>query len=153
MGEGYWKVNLTGTNLVSFLPADVEKSLWPIQTLSLFSKDLTTVLVIYNFIFYGITGILSLFFSLADINMEEEFMGCISAIVISFFFFFLPAPMSFSADKKFWHVAHLLTNTGGLRPVTYQGWISQALQSSLRNQVYWLSVWEKQVKGSWLVMG
>lgn len=60
MGERNWTVNLLRTNFGSFAPADVEKSLWFFQTVSLFSKDLMTVLFIYYFSFYG-NVVLSLF--------------------------------------------------------------------------------------------
>jgi len=62
MGERNWTVNLLGTNFGSFAPADVEKSLWFFQAVSLFSKDLMTVLFIYYFNFYGNVVIRSLFF-------------------------------------------------------------------------------------------
>lgn len=67
-------------------------------------------------------------FSSAEISVEEEFMDCFSAIVISLFFCFCCLLRCHFSLYKVCHTAHHLTDSGGLSMdvdvATYQGQIS-----------------------------
>lgn len=92
MGERNWTVNLLRTNFGSFAPADVEKSLWFFQTVSLFSKDPMTVLFIYYFSFYG-NVVLSLFCFFVSCKYRGRILGLYVCHGDLLFLLFLLSPL------------------------------------------------------------